>query len=226
VAHRAATDGSARRRGIHSPPARRTWHSERMKKWVVRFASLLVFNILVLLVVGWLTPARVGWAAVWAGIVLTALVIWIKPLVEKWFRSMASKSSGQRTRAGEKLVEFFLAFAVAFLVWIATVVFTGVSIGGGIFGAFWGWVLPPVILLIGWAIYGAIDDKVEGHAGALYDRATGTKTVTADAATSASPAGTSRAYPGAAPATDAGRRELDDGLTDEQRRMLDELGKG
>lgn len=196
-----------------------------MKKWVVRFASLLVFNILVLLVVGWLTPARVGWAAVWAGIVLTALVIWIKPLVEKWFRSMASKSSGQRTKAGEKLVEFFLAFAVAFLVWIATVVFTGVSIGGGIFGAFWGWVLPPVILLIGWAIYGAIDDKVEGHAGALYDRATGTKTV-ADAATTASATGTPRAYPDAAPATDAGRRELDDGLTDEQRRMLDELGKG
>ena len=166
-----------------------------------------------------------GWAAVWAGIVLTALVIWIKPLVEKWFRSMASKSSAQRTKAGEKLVEFFLAFAVAFLVWIATVVFTGVSIGGGIFGAFWGWVLPPVILLIGWAIYGAVDDKVEGHAGALYDRATGTKTVTADAATSASSAGSPRAIP-RAPATDAGRRELDDGLTDEQRRMLDELGKG
>jgi len=199
-----------------------------MKKWVVRFASLLVFNILVLLVVGWLTPARVGWAALWAGIVLTALVIWIKPLVEKWFRSMAAKSAGQRTRAGEKLVEFFLAFAVAFLVWIATVLFTGVSIGGGIFGAFWGWVLPPVFLLIGWAIYGAIDDKVEGHAGTLYDRATGTKTVGSDAATSApgipSPRDT---YPGApAPATEAGRRELDDGLTDEQRRMLDELGKG
>ena len=197
-----------------------------MKKWVVRFASLLVFNILVLLVVGWLTPARVGWAAVWAGIVLTALVIWIKPLVERWFRSMAARSSAQRTKAGEKLVEFFLAFAVAFLVWIATVLFTGVSIGGGIFGAFWGWVLPPVILIIGWAIYGAIDDKVEGHAGALYDRATGTKTVAADAGSSASADGTPGAYPGAAPATDAGRRELNDGLTDEQRRMLDELGKG
>ena len=31
-----------------------------MKKWVVRFVSLLVFNILVLLVIGWFTPARVG----------------------------------------------------------------------------------------------------------------------------------------------------------------------
>ena len=187
-----------------------------MKKWVVRFASLLVFNIVVLLIVGWLTPARVGWAALWAGIVLTALVIWIKPLVEKWFRSMAAKSANQRTKAGEKLVEFLLAFAVAFLVWIVTVVFTGVSIGGGIFGAFWGWVIPPVILLIGWAIYGAIDDRVESHAGTLYDRATGSKVGSTDAA----------APPIPSPEASAARRELNDGLTDEQRRMLDELGKG
>ena len=186
-----------------------------MKKWVVRFVSLLVFNVVVLLLIGWLTPARVGWAALWAGIVLTAIVIWIKPLVEKWFRSMAARSAGRRTRAGEKLVEALLAFAVAFLVWIGTVLLTGVSIGGGIFGAFWGYVLPPVFLLIGWAIYGAVDDRVESQAGALYDRATGTKTVAADAAAPAAPR----------PASSAARRERDDGLTEEQRRMLDELGK-
>ncbi len=182
-----------------------------MKKWVVRFVSLLVFNVVVLLVVGWLTPARVGWAALWAGIVLTALVIWIKPLVETWFRSIAAK----RGRAGEKLVELLIAFAVALVVWIATVVFTSVSIGGGLFGAFWGYVLPPVILLIGWAIYDAIDDRVEAHAGALYDRARGAtpKAEGSDAAP---------AVP--SPETRAGRRELKDGLTDEQRRMLDELG--
>ncbi|WP_426324152.1 hypothetical protein [Microbacterium sp. E-13] len=191
-----------------------------MKKWVVRFLSLLAFNIVVLLVVGWLTPARVGWAALWAGIVLTALVIWIKPLVEKWFRGMAAKSAHRRTRAGEKLVEFFLAFAVAFVVWIAVVVFTGVSIGGGIFGAFWGWVLPPVILLIGWAIYDTIDDRVENHAGALYDKATGTS---GGAAASPAPSvgGPRDTLPGGA--TAAGRRERYDGLTEEQRRMLDEL---
>ena len=185
-----------------------------MKKWVVRFVSLLVFNVVVLLVVGWLTPARVGWAALWAGIVLTALVIWIKPLVETWFRSIAAK----RGRAGEKLVELLIAFAVALLVWIATVLFTGVSIGGGLFGAFWGYVLPPVILLIGWAVYDAIDDRVESHAGALYDRATGGRATDPSATSSAAPA-----VP-PAPEAAAGRRELNDGLTDEQRRMLDELG--
>lgn len=181
-----------------------------MKKWVVRFVSLLVFNVVVLLVVGWLTPARVGWAALWAGIVLTALVIWVKPLVERWFRSMAAK----RGRAGEKLVELLIAFAVALVVWIGTVLLTSVSIGGGFFGAFWGYVLPPVILLIGWAIYDAIDDRVESHAGALYDKATGGGAATEAASPVVEPS----------PEAAAGRRELNDGLTEEQRRMLDELG--
>jgi hypothetical protein len=188
-----------------------------MKKWVVRFVSLLVFNVVVLLVIGFLTPARVGWSALWAGIVLTALVIWVKPLVQKGFRSMAARSAHQRTKAGQKLVEFLLAFAVAFLVWIGTVLLSGVSIGGGILGAFWGYVLPPVILLIGWAIYDAIDDRVEAHAGALYDRASGRRSTTE--------AGSAPAVPQNPEAAAAGRRELNDGLTDEQRRMLDELGK-
>ena len=186
-----------------------------MKKWIVRFVSLLVFNVVVLLLIGFLTPARVGWSALWAGIVLTALVIWIKPLVTKWFRAMVAKSANQRTRAGEKLVEFVLAFVVALLVWLATVWLSGVTVGGGILGAFWGYVLPPVIMLIGWAVYDAIDDRVEAHAGSLYDRAAGGRKASTDASAPAIPPS-----PGAA----AGRRELKDGLTDEQRRMLDELG--
>jgi hypothetical protein len=189
-----------------------------MKKWVVRFVSLLVFNVVVLLLIGWLTPARVGWAALWAGIVLTALVIWIKPLVSKWFSSMAAKSASRRTKLGEKVVEFLLMFAVALIIWIVTVLFTGVSIGGGIFFGFWGWVIPPVILLIGWAIYDAIDDKVEARAGALYDKATGGKADTADAGHPPITKPT--------PEQAAAQRELHDGLTAEQRRMLDELGKG
>jgi hypothetical protein len=190
-----------------------------MKKWIVRFVSLLVFNIVVLLVIGFLTPARVGWSALWAGVVLTAISIWIKPAVHSWFRSMAAKSANQRTKAGEKVVEFLLAFAVAFLVWMVTVWLSGVSIGGGIFGAFWGYVLPPLILLVGWAIYDAIDDRVEAHAGALYDRASGGRRETTTDASSP-------AVPQNPEAAAAGRRELNDGLTDEQRRMLDELGKG
>ena len=187
-----------------------------MRKWIVRFVSLLVFNVVVLLVIGWLTSARVGWAALWAGIVMTALVIWVKPLVERWFGSWAAKSAGERTKAGAWLVEALLAFAVALVVWVATVALSGVSIGGGFFGSFWGWVVPPIFLLIGWAIYAAIDDRVEAHAGAVYDKATGRA---ATASTDAAPAVPS---PGAA----AGKRELQDGLTDEQRRMLDELGQG
>jgi len=184
-----------------------------MRKWIVRFGSLLVFDVAVLLVIGWLTPARVGWSALWAGVVLTALTIWIKPAIHRWFQSMASRSAGGRTKLGEKLVQFLLVFAVAALVWAATVAFSGVSVDGW----FWGWVLPPVFILIGWAIYDAVDDRVEGHADALYGRATG-----GPAAVDAG--GAAPAVP--SPDTTAARRELQDGLTDEQRRMLDELGKG
>jgi len=82
-------------------------------------------------------------------------------------------------------------------------------------GFFWGWILPPIALLIGWAIYDAIDDSIETRAGALYDRATGGRAATGTDAAPAVPS----------PATDAARRELHDGLTEEQRRMLDDLGK-
>lgn len=180
-----------------------------MKKWVVRFVSLLVFNIAVLLVIGWFTPARVGWAAVWAGVILTAATIWIKPLITRLFQSMAARSAAQRTKAGEKVVQFFLVLLVAFIVWILTILLSGVSVGGW----FWGYVLPPVILVVGWAIYDAIDDRVEAHAGALYDKATGGRRAATDAAAPAVPS----------PEARAGARELTDGLTEEQRRMLDEL---
>lgn len=182
-----------------------------MKKWIVRFVSLLVYNVGVLLLIGALTSARVGWAALWAGIVMTALVIWVKPLVTNWFGSMAAKSASQRTKAGELLVQSLLAFAVAFVVWIGTVLLSRVSVGG-----FWGWVLPPVLLLAGWAIYAAIDDKLEAQTASLYDRAESGirrgRTSTADAT------------PSPSPETRAARAELNDGLTPEQRRMLDELG--
>ena len=183
-----------------------------MRKWIVRFVSLLVFNILVLLLIGFFTPARVGWAALWAGLVMTALVIWVKPLIERAFRAMAARSASQRTRAGEAVVQFVIVLAVAAIVWVLTVLLTRVSVSGW----FWGYLLPPAIIAIGWAVYATIDDRVEAHAGALYDRATG-RTVT-DAGSTGSVAGR---VEGSDP---AGRRELKDGLTDEQRKMLDELG--
>lgn len=184
-----------------------------MKKWIVRFLSLLVFNVVVLLVIGLITSANVGWSALWAGIVMTLLVLWVKPLITKAFTNSAAKSASTRTRLGEKVVQVLIVLAVAAIVWVATVFFSGVRFGG-----FWGWVLPPVIIAIGWVIYDLIDDKVEARAGDLYDRVTGGRN-RADASTAAP----TIAPPN--PAVEAGRRELHDGLTDEQRRMLDELGK-
>lgn len=184
-----------------------------MRAWLIRFVSLYVFNVVVLLLIGLVMPAvRVGWSALWASIILTAATLWLKPLITKWFRGMASRSAAQRTKAGEKVVQFFLVLLVAYIVWILTALLSGVHVQGW----FWGYVIPPVVLLVAWAIHDAIDDRIEAHAGALYDKARGAKSVTADASTPA-PAVT-------APETRAARAELKDGLTEEQRRMLDELG--
>jgi len=178
-----------------------------MKSWIVRFASLYVFNVVVLLVIGMLLPSvRVGWAALWAGVVLTAATIWLKPLITKIFSGAARSSAGQRTAVGEKLVQYGIVFVVELILWILVVLLSGVDVRGW----FWGYVLPPVMLLIAWVVYDLVDDKVETRAGALYDRATG---------------GSGQAASGSAPAVDAAdRQELKDGLTPEQRRMLDELG--
>jgi hypothetical protein len=184
-----------------------------MKKWIVRFATLYVFNLAVLLIIDLLVAGvSVGWGVLWASVILTAAVLWVKPLIEKWFTGMAAKSASQRTRAGEWLVRAGLVFLVELIVWILVVMLSGVHVRH----IFLGYLLPPVFLLIAWAIYAAIDDRLEARAGDLYDRASaGVGAKRTDAA--------SPVAPPSAP-TRAAREELQDGLTAEQRRMLDELG--
>lgn len=181
-----------------------------MKQWIVRFVVLLVFNVVVLLVIDWLTPAQVGWSALWAGIVLTLLTMWVRPLLTKWFTGGAEKSAGQRTKAGQGLVQVGIVLLIALIVWVVTVWLSGISAGLNPMA----YLLPPIILAIGWWIYELIAQRVEQHAGALYDKATGAQVESADAAASVPSSDTA-----------AARQELQDGLTPEQRRMLDELGK-
>jgi len=172
----------------------------------VRFASLYVFNVVLLLVVGWLTPARVGLHALWAAVILTVATLFLKPLLTKMAASLSS--------SGTKLVQYLAVFVVEFIIWLLTVWLSGVRAGN-----VWGWILPPLILLIGWVVYDQIDDALTRKAGELYDaagaRISGARS---GSGSSAEPSATS------SPATAAGREELKDGLTPEQRRMLDELG--
>lgn len=185
-----------------------------MKNWVVRFAALYVFNLVVLFLIGLLLPSvSVGWSALWASVVLTAATIWLKPLISKMFTGAARKSAGQRTGLGEKLVQYGIVFVVDLIVWILVVIFSGVRVGGW----FWGWVIPPVLLAIAWIIYDQVDDRLQRTAGDLYDRA--------DAGIRGSRGTSSTAVTPPSAATREGAAELQDGLTAEQRKMLDDLGK-
>lgn len=64
-----ARRGTTRRRLQPNPPrTRQVMALGGMKTWIVRFVSLYVFNVVVLLVIGLLTPAHVGWAVLWSAI--------------------------------------------------------------------------------------------------------------------------------------------------------------
>ncbi len=185
-----------------------------MKTWIVRFASLYVFNLAVLLVIGFVLPhVAVGWSALWASVILTAATIWLKPVVSRMFSGAASKTAGQRTGFAEKLVQYGIVFVVELIIWILVVIFSGVRVGG----FFWGWVIPPVLLALAWIVYDRVDDRIQQTAGDLYDRAdAGIRGARGDAAAApAAPSAASR----------EGAAELKDGLTAEQRAMLDDLGK-
>lgn len=183
-----------------------------MRAWLVRFASLYVFDVGVLLLIGWLLPGvRVGWAALWAGVILAAATIWLKPLVHRGFLGMARRSSGRRTAFAEKLVQYGIVFAVALVIWILVVLFTRVDVSGW----FWGYALPPVALLVAWAIYDLVDDRIEARTSALYD--------SASRRLRGGRGGDAAASAPSSPQAARGRRELKDGLTDEQRRLFDEL---
>jgi len=183
-----------------------------MKAWIVRFASLYVFDVVVLIVIGILLPTvRVGWSVLWAALILTAATIWLKPLLARLLGGAAERSAQSRTRAGQTVVTYGTVFLVELIVWIVLVMLSGIRVGG----FFWGWILPPLLLLVAWAVYDAIDDRLQRTAGDLYDRATGR----GDAAVETSATGVT-----ATSATTTVTVEPDDGLTPEQRRMLDELG--
>jgi hypothetical protein len=183
-----------------------------MKNGIVRFAALYVFNVVVLLLIGLLfRTVSVGLNALWASVVLTAGALFVKPLLTAALRRSAARSATDRGRVGEKVMQYALVYAVELIIWVGTVLLSGVNARG-----FSGFALPPLILLIGWVIYDQVDDRLRATASQVYDSVQSRLSKRTDAAATA-PAPDS-------PATAAGRQELDDGLTPEQRRMFDELG--
>lgn len=139
----------------------------RVRTWVDRFIALYAFNVLVLLAIGWLTPARVGWAAVGAAIVLTLIELFVTPLIRRLFARLARSERG-RSKTAEWFAQVVVSLAVAFTVWVLTLWLTDVDAGGS---WFWAWVLPPVVIAVGWLVYAKAVGRFEAGTGELYDRA-------------------------------------------------------
>lgn len=184
-----------------------------MKTWVVRFGSLYVFNVVVLWLIGVILPrVYVGWSALWGAVILTAATIFVKPAVTKFLKNAASNSTKSMSTGAQKAIEYGIVFVVALVVWILVRIFSGVYT----WDFFTGILLPPVILLAAWFLYDMIDDRIEKVAGDLYDKA--------ESAVNEKNAGAQPASPSPeSPATRHARDELKDGLTPEQRRMMEDL---
>ncbi|MFD5215507.1 hypothetical protein [Microbacterium sp. NPDC058345] len=179
-----------------------------MRNSIIRFGALYVFTVAVLLIIGLvLTSVRVGLHALWAGVILTLAALFVKPALRSLFRRAAER----RGRGGEKAVQYATVYAVELALWLLTVWFTPVRASG-----FWGIVLPPLILLLGWVVYDRVDDRLHAQVGRVYDAA--------EAKLRGTPSHTRTAPSPASPAPTGARDERNDGLTPEQRRMLDELG--
>ena len=188
-----------------------------MKNWVIRAVSLYVFNVVVLLLIGLLmSSVSVGWNALWAAVILTLATLALKPALLRMFRGAASKSAQTRTKVGEKVVQYVLVFVVELIVWVLTVWLSGVDVRGW----FWGYVLPPLYLLLAWVVYDLIDDRIEARTGAVFDTVQSKVRGGKDSTTGRADATATGPQTNA---TAAAREELDNGLTPEQRRMLDGL---
>jgi len=197
------------------PRAARMWNSGLMKNGIVRFAALYGFNVVVLLLIGIVfSRVSVGLHALWAAVILTLAALFVKPALRAAFGRSAAKSAADRTRVGEKTVQYALVYVVELIIWVLTVWLSAVRASG-----FWAFALPPLILLIGWVIYDRIDDRLHAKASEVYDSVSATLRQA-----QGRKRGDATASVPDSPATAEARQELNDGLTPEQRRMLDELG--
>ncbi|HWV48064.1 MAG TPA: hypothetical protein VN035_01300 [Microbacterium sp.] len=180
-----------------------------MRNGIIRFGALYVFNVAVLLIIGLVLPnVSVGWHAFWASVILTLAALFIKPLLKGAFQKSVARSAAGRTKTGEKVVQYALVYVVELIIWVLTVWLSPV----GVHGFVWGYALPPLLLLLGWVIYDQVDDVLRRKAGEVYDRVAGGVAPKDAAAPAPRPEATTK--------VDV---EPDDGLTPEQRRMLDEL---
>lgn len=141
-----------------------------MKKWVVRFIAVYLYNVIVLFAIGLLFGSvAVGIAALWASLILTLATLLLKRGIHALFQGRAKKSMHKRTKVGESVLQFVLVYAVALIIWLLVVLLSGVSVSG----LFWWWFAPPLVLLLGWALYDTIAEKVEARGGDMYDKALG-----------------------------------------------------
>ncbi|WP_050761782.1 hypothetical protein [Beutenbergia cavernae] len=139
-----------------------------MRAWIVRLGALLVFNLIVVVAIVLFVPGvRGSWGVLWAAVVLTAATVWVKPLITSFLTDQAGNWAGRPRWLAGKVLTYAIVYVVAFVIWLLTVILSDVNVHGW----FLGYVLPPLIVIVGWFVYDMVDDRFEATAGNAYDAA-------------------------------------------------------
>lgn len=146
----------------------------KTRAWFIRFVTLAVFNLIVLLLIVIFLPSVHGrpFGLLWGALLLTVLTIWIKPLLSSAASSQADRLSQGRSAGARRGFGALAVLIVALVVWLLLVWFSSIRVQGW----FWGYVIPPIALLIAWFIYDAIDDQLERSVTRAYDSVRGRRT--------------------------------------------------
>lgn len=141
------------------------------RAWVIRLVTLTLFNVAVLALIVWLLPGVRGktFGILWGAVLLTAATIWIKPALMSVARRQVGKGAAQRSAGTQRWFASLAVFVVAFVIWLLMIWLTDLRVVGW----FWGYLLPPIALLIAWWLYDVVDDQLEKTVGNAYDSASG-----------------------------------------------------
>ncbi|HCX84339.1 MAG TPA: hypothetical protein DHV14_04200 [Micrococcales bacterium] len=139
------------------------------KRWVVRLVALTLFNIAVVLAIVLIVPQVTGGllAMIGAGIVLALATVWIRPALSRYATRKAQAGAPRRSPGTQRLVAALAVFLVAAVIWVLTVLLTDIDVHGW----FWGYVVPPLVLLVAWWIYAQVVDSLEAKVASAYDAA-------------------------------------------------------
>lgn len=143
--------------------------SNTTRNWVIRLVSLYIFSFVAFLLLGFINSSFSNgfFHLFWSALIFTLATVFVKPIVSSFAQKTAEGLKQGKTSTAARVIEYVAVFAVALVIWLI------LSVLGAAQNPHWfSWILSPVLLLVAWAIYDVVDEKIEAQVAKGYDAAT------------------------------------------------------